>query len=86
MLLKVAGENERVNPIPQPQAFFIDFGESSLDFRLLVWVDLDFRKETESEIRLEIERKLKEAGIVIPFPQRDLHVMSVTEDAAKKLK
>jgi len=86
LLLKVALENKRVNKHPAPQAFFIDFGESSLDFRLRAWVDQDFRFEVESEIRVEINLRLKEAGIEVPFPQTDLHVRSVTDDAAKKLK
>jgi potassium efflux system protein len=86
LLLKIANENARVIKRPVPQAFFIDFGESSLDFRLLAWVDQDYRIEVESEIRVDINRSLNEAGIEIPFPQTDLHVKSVTDDAAKNLK
>jgi len=86
LLIKVARENKRVIQTPPPQAFFIEFGDSSLNFRLLAWMDQDNRFEVESEIMIEINKKLKEAGIEIPFPQRDLHVKSVTVDAGKKLK
>lgn len=86
LLIKVAEENKRVIQSPPPQAFFVEFGDSSLNFRLLAWMDQDHRFEVESEIMIEINRKLKEAAIEIPFPQRDLHVKSVTVDAGKKLK
>ena len=61
---------------PVPKAYFLGFGESSLDFRLLAWTHLDVRLEMESKINVDLNRKLKEAGIEIPFPQRDLHIRS----------
>jgi small-conductance mechanosensitive channel len=82
LLLNIATENKRVNKKPLPQAFFVDFGESSLDFRLLAWTNQEFRLEVESELRLAINIKLKEAGIEIPFPQRDLHVRSMPDGGA----
>ncbi len=86
LLIQVAGENKRVNPFPAPQAFFIEFGDSSLNFRLLAWIDQDYRFEVESELMVDINRKLKESGIEIPFPQRDLHLKTITDSAGKKLK
>jgi potassium-dependent mechanosensitive channel len=86
ILLKVAGENSRAIQDPPPRAFFLGFGDSSLDFRLLAWTDLDNRLEMESEIKVAINRELKEAGIEIPFPQRDLHIRSVDPKAGKNLK
>lgn len=80
LLLKVAHSNPLVLNDPLPRAYFIDFGDSSLNFRLLAWIDQDHRLEVESELRIEIDEKLKEAGIEIPFPQRDLHVRSVDKD------
>jgi len=61
---------------PAPKAYFLGFGESALDFRLLAWVHLDIRLEVESQLKVDINRRLKEAGIEIPFPQRDLHIRS----------
>jgi small-conductance mechanosensitive channel len=80
LLLEVAQGNPRVLNDPAPRAYFIDFGDSSLNFRLLAWIDQDHRLEVESELRIEIDEKLKEAGIEIPFPQHDLHVRSVDRD------
>jgi potassium-dependent mechanosensitive channel len=86
LLLKVAEENSRTMNDPAPRALFLGFGDSSLDFRLLAWADLDNRLEMESEIKVAINRELKEAGIEIPFPQRDLHIKSVNPEAGKNLK
>jgi len=72
----VADEHEKVKKKPAPSSYFIGFGDSSLDFRLLAWVNIDYRLTTESELNTAINRKLAEAGIEIPFPQRDLHIRS----------
>jgi len=77
---QIAGEHPGVGKKPAPKAYFIEFGDSSLNFRLLAWVDLDNRLEVESEINVLINKRLAEAGIEIPFPQRDLHIKS---DATK---
>ena len=63
-----------------PTLFFIGFGDSSLDFELRAHVlDIDNWFITRTELILEIERKFREVGIQIPFPQRDLHLRSVDE-------
>jgi small-conductance mechanosensitive channel len=72
----VAVEHDQVREKPAPKAYFLEFGDSSLNFRLLAWVNLDNRLTVESELNVLINKKLAEAGIVIPFPQRDLHIMS----------
>jgi len=73
---QIAEEHEDVRKKPAPRGYFIGFGDSSLNFRLLAWVNLDNRLEVESEINVLINKKLAEAGIEIPFPQRDLHIRS----------
>ena len=63
---------------PEPQVVFRSFGDSSLDFELDAWVaDLDTRGQVASDLRQDIDRRFRQAGIVMPFPQRDLHVRSV---------
>jgi small-conductance mechanosensitive channel len=79
---EIAEEHSGVMKKPPPMGYFIEFGDSSLNFRLLVWVLMDHRLEIESEINVLINKKLKEAGIEIPFPQRDLHIRS---DATRPL-
>jgi small-conductance mechanosensitive channel len=77
LLLEAAESNERVLDYPKPWAIFLGFGESSLDFRLLFWIaDADTRLTIQSEVTVKVNQMIKEAGIEIPFPQRDLHLRS----------
>jgi small-conductance mechanosensitive channel len=85
-LLESVKDNPLVLKIPDPQVVFSGFGESSLDFRLMVWItDVDSRLRAQTEILQEIDRKFRELGIEIPFPQRDLHLHTVTESASPVL-
>ena len=60
---------------PRPSVQFLEFADSSLDFRLLVWTDRPRRHPfIKSEIRYNIHRLFKEEGIEIPYPQRDLRL------------
>jgi small-conductance mechanosensitive channel len=80
LIREVAETHPLVRKEPPPRSYFLGFGDSSLDFRLLAWVDIVHRFEVESELNTGINARLKEAGIEIPFPQRDLHIRS---DATK---
>jgi len=63
---------------PAPQVLFLNFGESSLDFELRVWIrDDDERMRVRSELYRSIESRFRELDITIPFPQRDLHLRSI---------
>jgi small-conductance mechanosensitive channel len=60
---------------PKPSVQFLGFGESSLDFRLLVWTDRPRRyPHIKSDINYRIARLFRENRIEIPFPQRELRV------------
>jgi small-conductance mechanosensitive channel len=62
---------------PPSLVFFHEFGESSLDFVLLFWIsDYNNGRRTKSDILFEIFRVLKENNIEIPFPQRDVHILT----------
>jgi len=64
----------------QPQVWFVQFGDSSLNFELVVWLKPEAVKRpsaVQAAYLWEIDTKLKKYGIEIPFPQRDLHVRSV---------
>jgi len=79
-LLACAKENSKVAEAPIPQVLFLNFGESSLEFELRVWVlDADNRLVVSSELHQEIDRRFREAKIEIAFPQRDLHLRSMDE-------
>ena len=60
---------------PAPMVVFEAFGESSLDFKVLFWIwDFDQGLVMKDRINTGIALAFKEAGIEIPFPQRDLHL------------
>jgi small-conductance mechanosensitive channel len=60
---------------PPPRVFFSGFGDSSLDFTLLVWTREPRRQyQIKSDLNFRIEAILRERGITVPFPQRDLHL------------
>jgi len=63
----------------QPEVWLTSFGNSSLDFELIVWV-LPHAVKRPQRVRAayywELETALKKYGIEIPFPQRDLHIRS----------
>lgn len=62
---------------PIPFVRFIDFGESALKFEMIFWSAEPFWIENvKSDLRRTVYKKLKEKGIVIPFPQRVVHVKS----------
>lgn len=63
---------------PKPSVFFLGFGESALTFEFRVYVrDRSHRMPVTHELHMALERKLRENGIEIPFPQRDLHIRSI---------
>ncbi len=63
---------------PRPTVFFVGFGESSLDFEVRVFVRERLRRiPVRHDLHMHLNQALTEAGIEIPFPQRDLHLRSV---------
>lgn len=73
----VAKEHPLVLEEPAPSVWFGAFGESSLNFTLLVWVPEALgQNQIASDLRFAIDREFRKEGIEIPFPQRDLHLKS----------
>ena len=76
-LLSAAVETDYVMKLPASEVQFMDFGESSLDFRLLVWTNRpELSMLIGSNLRYNIWNELKARHIEIPFPQRDIHIKS----------
>jgi small-conductance mechanosensitive channel len=68
-------ENPRILDNPAPLIYFMDFGESSLNFQIRVWIDdIDYMNNVRSELNQAIDNRFRELGIEVPFPQRDLHL------------
>lgn len=80
LLLEIARDNPLVLAEPEPMALFLDFGASALDFELRVYVDsVANRLPAINALNLEIHRRFAEEGIVIAFPQLDVHWYPNTE-------
>ncbi len=74
-LLEAGKNHPEVLSVPQAQVFFTGFGDSSLDFELLVWINKPSHQVSiKSDLCFRIESTLKQYNIEIPFPQRDLHL------------
>lgn len=75
MLRRIAGGHPFVLEQPAPVALFTGFGDNALTFQLFCWTDrFDRWGGTRSELAVAINKALAEAGIEIPFPQRDMRV------------
>ncbi len=78
-LLEVAAETDSVLKQPSPEVFFREFGDSSLNFDLLVWTaHPEGHSRLRSRLNYGIDAAFRKNGVEIPFPQRDLHVKSAT--------
>jgi len=86
LLVTVAESHPGVLLERPPTAFFMGFGESSLNFELRFWSAWqDTWFQLQSDVTVAVAKALREAGIEIPFPQRDLHVRSIDTTEAEGL-
>lgn len=82
LILEAARAHERCSKDPEPECYLRKFGDSSVDFLLLFWIDdvTQGRYEPQSDVMRAIWRSFKERGITIPFPQRDVHMIQPKAD------
>src|SRR5439155_18517409 len=75
-LIAAAREHPAALSDPAPSVFLDKFGDSSIDFELVVWSDeMSYRpRRFRSDLNFAIARRFKEAGIEIPNPQRDVYI------------
>ena len=80
ILINVGTAHPDVQREPRPNVIFAGFGDSSLDFELRVWTSkrVTRPRRIASELYFEVFKAFKQEGIEIPFPQRDLHLRSVS--------
>lgn len=81
LIQEATTEHPDVVSKPQPGVRMIDFGDSSLDFKVNFWSQKMWMiEDVKSEIRIAIEKKFKDNGVTIPFPQRDLHFKTTLQN------
>jgi small-conductance mechanosensitive channel len=88
LMLECASASPRVLTDPPPNVRLIQFADSGIELQLRVWI-ADANNgfaPVRSDINLAIWRAFKQAGITIPYPQRDLHLKSASEDILQQLK
>jgi small-conductance mechanosensitive channel len=77
ILVEIAMGHDEICETPEPRVRLRNFGNSSLDFELLAWVEQPvFRGRLEHELNCAVYKAFGENGIEIPFPQQDLHIRS----------
>ncbi|MCB1119775.1 MAG: mechanosensitive ion channel, partial [Chlamydiia bacterium] len=77
---------DQTRGVPNPEVWLVKFGESSLDFELVVWVNIYRSRGHRALTALylsTIETAFKHNGITIPFPQRDLHLKTFPHSLIK---
>ncbi|HST29570.1 MAG TPA: mechanosensitive ion channel domain-containing protein [Chthoniobacterales bacterium] len=77
-LIAAGKENPHTLSDPAPSVFLEKFGESSIEFELVVWSsEMSYRpRRYRSDLNFAIEKNLRAAGVELAFPQRDLHIRS----------
>jgi potassium efflux system protein len=84
LMIRAVIEEKKTLKTPAPFVLFNDFGDNALVFEVYFWITIHQiieRRIIESTVRFRIDDLFREAGIVIAFPQRDVHF-----DADKPLK
>lgn len=78
VLEQIAINNHQVCKTPEPRVRFRNFGNSSLDFELLCWVDMPvLRGQVLDKLYTEVYKKFMELGIEIPYTKQDVYIKSM---------
>lgn len=89
ILERVAGEHPEVitdGRAPAPRALFMGFGDSSLDFELRVRIlRIERRFSVLSDLNFALDKEFRAENVEIPFPQRDLHIVSYPNAGSSKV-
>ena len=80
VLLQIAKSNQLITRTPEPRVRFRSFGDSALEFELLCWAyQPDIKGKLMHQLNRDIYKAFNAAGIIIPFPQRDVHLINEKE-------
>lgn len=69
---------DKQNYIKYLKTVFAGFGDNSIDFKILAWVDSRKQTYAEGDIMEAVYNALNDKDIEIPYPQRDIHIVSDT--------
>lgn len=72
----VLGQDDRILDQPPPVMLVVELGESSVDIAVRSWVNSGDYSQVRSDLLEHIKRALEAAGLSIPYPQRDLHIVT----------
>jgi len=90
ILETVSHENKSVitdGRVSPPKALFMGFGDSALEFELRVRIfDIKKRYDVVSELNFKIDEEFQKNRIIIPFPQRDIHIKDWSPESKEKSK
>jgi small conductance mechanosensitive channel len=81
ILMKLAGEDERVKDSPAPETYVSTLGDSAVGVTLRYWTSTSDYWNTSLDLRKRAKQALDQAGISIPFPQMDMHIVTAPEAA-----
>jgi len=86
LLIRNELENVKILKAPSPKVLMQNFGDSSVDFRVLFWVEsFDYWVDIRAEVMSSIFQSFAENKIEIPFPKRDLYLKSVPSSWQEKI-
>ena len=84
ILLKIAKEDQRIAANPEPYIHFKDFGDNAMIFQVRVFLkDVSEFIQVAGDMRFRIRKEFRDANIVIPYPQRDIHIQGSTSPGVK---
>jgi small-conductance mechanosensitive channel len=85
LLVAVARGHPLVLKEPPPQAFFMRFADSSINFELQAWTNqFELSGKIQTELAAAVYAALRGAGMTFPFPQREIRVLSDSAAAIRK--
>ncbi len=81
VIARVIEAHDAVLDDPAPVIMLLELGESSVDFAVRPWVKSPDYWTTRSDLLTQLKIELEEAGCSIPYPQRDMHILKLNQDA-----
>ena len=80
IIKEALNEFQEISKEPPPQVGIQKFGDSSIDIGLRYWIPTQKYFKTLYQVNLAVYKQLKARDIEIPFPQRDVHIVSRSQD------